>query len=150
MSKWGEPLPEGRFRGVAAHFSFGSYVAEVAEIQMSGSSFNVEKVYCAVDCGIAVNPDVVVDQMKSGIIYGLTAALYGKLDLVEGGIRQSNFHDYQMVRMSECPDIEVAIMESKESPMGVGEPGLPPIAAAVANALFAATGTRHRKLPLKA
>ncbi len=148
MAQWSSPLPEGLFRGIAYQFSFQTYVAEVAEVRVDDSGIKVEKVYCAVDCGTVVNPDIVVDQMKSGIIYGLSAALSGQITLQDGGVAQSNFHDYPVMRMSETPEIEVAIIESKETPTGVGEHGLTPIAAAVGNAVFSATGQRLRKLPL--
>lgn len=149
LSGWGDPLPEGRFRGVAYHFSFNSYVAEVAEVEVKDSQILVKKVFCAVDCGTVINPEIVKDQMQSGIIFGLSAALHGEITLENGSVQQGNFDDYPVMRMSEVPEIEVAIVESTEIPTGVGEPGLPPIAAAVANAVFAATGQRLRKLPLK-
>jgi isoquinoline 1-oxidoreductase/isoquinoline 1-oxidoreductase beta subunit len=149
ISNWQQPLPAGRARGIAYHFSFQSYVAEVAEVEIKDAQVQVKKVYCAVDCGVAVNPDIVVDQMKSGIIYGLSAALSGEITLNEGGVQQSNFHDYPVLRMSETPDIEVSIVSSDNAPTGVGEPGLPPIAAAVGNAIFSLTGKRLRSLPFK-
>jgi CO/xanthine dehydrogenase Mo-binding subunit len=102
-----------------------------------------------VDCGVAVNPDVVTMQMESGIIFGLTAALYGQIDIENGRVMQSNFDDYKILRMNQTPEIDVTIVDSTESPTGVGEPGLPPVAPALANALFAATGVRQRSLPLK-
>jgi len=109
----------------------------------------VHKVTCAVDCGRVVNPDIVRTQMESGINYGLTAALYGDITIKDGAVQESNFHDYQVLRMSEAPDIDVILVDSEEAPTGVGEPGLPPIAPAVANAIFSATGQRLRSLPLK-
>lgn len=138
----------GRGLGIAAHTSFGSYVAEVAEVSVEGRSIRVHKVLCVVDCGLAVNPDVVRAQMEGGIMFGLTAALHGNLGLTDGAIRESNFHDYPILRMNEAPEVEVVIVDSNEDPTGVGEPGLPPLAPAVANAVYAATGDRLRSLPL--
>ena len=148
MANWNQPAP-GRYLGVAVHESFYSVVAEVAELSMEGGRPKLEKVYCAIDCGIAVNPDIVKAQMESGIIFGLTAALKGKITVKDGAVEQSNFHDYQMLRMNEIPEIEVAIIDSQAAPTGVGEPGTPPAAPALANALFAATGKRQRDLPLQ-
>ena len=112
-------------------------------------SFTVDRVVCAVDCGLVVNPDVVRAQMEGGIGFGLSAALYGKITLKDGEIEQSNFHDYPVMRINEMPKVEVHMVPSTEKPTGVGEPGVPPIAPAVANALAAATGQRLRNLPLK-
>lgn len=145
---WGKPLPAGVHRGIAVVFSFGSWVAEVAEISMQPNGLpKVHRVVAAIDCGQVVNPDIVRRQVESSIVYGLTAALYGKLTFKDGGIEQSNFHDYQMLRMPEMPRVEVHIVPSTDKPGGVGEPGTPPLAPAVANAMFAATGKRVRKLP---
>ncbi|HET9269972.1 MAG TPA: molybdopterin cofactor-binding domain-containing protein, partial [Vicinamibacterales bacterium] len=146
---WGHPAPAGRFRGLAVHESFGSFVAQVAEVSVDGKAIRVHKVTCAVDCGTAVNPAGVAAQMEGGVIYGLSAALYGEITLREGRVQQSNFHDYKPVRMFESPAVEVHIVPSTENPSGVGEPGVPPIAPAVANAVFAATGQRLRRLPLR-
>ena len=138
----------GRGRGVAVHESFGSVVAQVAEVTVSGNKITVERVVCAVDCGIAVTPDVVKAQMQSCIGYGLSAALYGKITLTDGRVDQSNFHQYQVLRINEMPrQIEVYIVPSTNPPSGVGEPGLPPLAPAVANAVRAATGVRLHTLP---
>ncbi len=146
---WDTPLPKGRARGVAVHESFRSYVAEVAEITLhDDGTFRVDRVVCAVDCGVAVNPDVVRAQMESGIVFGLTAALYGAITLKDGLVEQSNFHDYPLLRINEAPKIEVYIVSSEQNPTGVGEPGVPPIAPAVANALRAATGKSVRRLPI--
>ena len=134
--------------GFAAHHSFKTDVAEIAEVSVNGT-IRVHKVTCVVDCGIAVNPDIVRAQMEGGIMYGLTAALHGNLHLEGGAITESNFHDYPILRMNEAPDVEVIIVDSGTTPTGVGEPGLPPIAPAVANAVFKATGQRLRSLPLK-
>jgi isoquinoline 1-oxidoreductase/isoquinoline 1-oxidoreductase beta subunit len=142
-------VPQGHALGLAAHTSFGSYVAEVAEVSVENGTIRVHNVLCVVDCGQVVNPDVVKAQMEGAIMYGLTAALHGNLDLADGTIAQSNFHDYPILRMNEAPAVEVVMLDSAEAPSGVGEPGLPPIAPAVANAVFAATGQRLRSLPLK-
>ena len=153
-SDWGKPLAAGksgekRGRGVAVHESFNSYVAQVAEVTVKGDgSFTVDRVVCAVDCGIAVNPDVIRAQMEGGIGFGLTAALYGEITLKDGMVEQSNFNDYPLLRMGEMPKIEVHIVTSTAKPTGVGEPAVPVIAPALANALFAASGKRVRKLPL--
>ncbi len=147
MSKWGEK-PEGKFRGIALHESFGSIVGEVAEISLTAKNIKVEKVFCVIDCGKIVNPRIIESQMQSGIVYGLTAALYGEISVKEGKIVQSNFPNYQMVLMKTMPHIEVQIIQSDEEPGGVGEPGTPPIAPALTNAIFAASGDRIRTLPL--
>jgi isoquinoline 1-oxidoreductase beta subunit len=152
---WGQPLAPGkpgekRGRGLAVHESFHSYVAQVAEVTLrADKSIRVDRVVCAVDCGVAVNPDVVRAQMEGGIAYGLAAALHGAITFKDGLVEQSNFHDYVPLRIDEMPQVEVHIVDSAEAPTGVGEPGTPPIAPAVANALFAATGQRLRVLPLK-
>lgn len=146
---WGRPLVAGRARGVALHESFGSICAQVAEVSMAGDELRVHRVVCAIDCGVVVNPDTVEAQMQSGIVYGLTAALFGAITLKEGRVEQSSFHDYPMLRMAQMPLIETHIVPSLASPGGVGEPGTPPIAPAVANALFALNGQRLRSLPLR-
>jgi isoquinoline 1-oxidoreductase beta subunit len=148
-AEWGKPLPAGIHRGIAVVFSFGSWCAEVAEVSVaSDGTPKVHRVVAAIDCGMTVNPDIVKRQVESAIVYGLTAALYGKITFRDGRVEQSNFHDYKMLRMNEMPKVEVHIVPSKEAPGGVGEPGTPPLAPAVANAIFAATGKRIRKLPL--
>ena len=147
MSKWNEKS-EGRFKGIAIHESFGSIVGEVAEISLSGKNIKVENVYCVIDCGKTVNPRIIESQMQSGIVYGLTAALYGEITVKEGKIIQSNFTNYEMVMMNTMPHIEVNIIDSDEYSGGVGEPGTPPIAPALTNAIFAASGERIRTLPL--
>lgn len=149
-SGWGTPLPAGHFRGVAVHESFGSAVAQVAEISIDKGTLRVHRVTCAIDCGLAVNPDGVVAQMESGIIFGLTAVLYGEITLEKGRVQQRNFHDYRMLRMHETPAITVHIAPSTEKMGGAGEPGVPPVAPAIVNAIFAATGKRIRSLPLQA
>jgi len=147
MSKWSEKT-EGKFKGIAIHEAFGSIVGEVAEISVTDKNIKLEKVFCVIDCGKTVNPRIIESQMQSGIVYGLTAALYGQITLKEGKIVQANFPNYEMVMMNTMPHIEVSIIDSDEAPGGVGEPGTPPIAPALTNALFAATGTRIRSLPL--
>ncbi|MBI1954921.1 MAG: xanthine dehydrogenase family protein molybdopterin-binding subunit [Acidobacteria bacterium] len=148
---WGQPLPKGRFRGIAVHESFGSFVAQVAEVAVApDGNVRVHRVVCAVDCGEIINPDTIKAQMEGGIIYGLTAALQGEITIENGRVAQSNFHDYPMLRLNEAPETEVYIVPSTESPGGIGEPGTPPIAAAVVNALYAATGKRIRRLPIRA
>ncbi len=147
MSKWGEKT-EGKFRGIAIHESFGSIVAQVAEISLTDTNLKVENVFCAIDCGKIVNPRIIESQIQSGIAYGLTAALYGEITVREGKIVQSNFPNYEMVTMKTMPHVEVHIMESDEPSGGVGEPGTPPIAPALTNAIFAASGKRIRSLPL--
>ncbi len=139
----------GRARGIAVHESFGSFVAQIAEVSMEAGKVRVHRVVCAVDCGIAVNPDGVVAQMESGIAFGLGAALHSALSFKEGRVQQSNFHDYRVLRLNEMPLIEAHIVPSTERPSGVGEPGTPPIAPAVANAIAALTGQRLRELPLR-
>jgi len=149
-SGWGTPLPAGRYRGIAVHESFASYVAQVAEISIDQGHLKVHRVVCAIDCGLAVNPEGVRAQMESGIIFGLTAVLYGEISLEKGRVKQRNFHDYKMLRMNETPVMEIYIADSNEKMGGAGEPGVPPLAPAIANAIFAATGKRVRKLPLTA
>lgn len=145
---WSQSPPAGRFRGLAVHAAMGSYVAQVVELSIDDQKIRIHKVTCAIDCGLAVNPDGVRAQMESGIVYGLTAALYGEITLEKGRVQQSNFHDYRMLRMNEMPAIEVHIVASDGRMGGAGEPGVPPAAPALANALFAATGKRVRKLPI--
>ena len=142
-------LPPEHALGIAAHSSFLSYVAQVAQVSIERGQIKVHKVLCVIDCGLAVNPDIVKAQMEGSVAYGLTAALHGNLELEDGAIRESNFHDYPILRMHEAPAVEVVLIDSREAPSGVGEPGLPTIAPAVANAVFAATGQRLRSLPLK-
>lgn len=145
---WGEPLPEGKARGIAIQKSFGSIVAQVAEVSIVGGEAKVERVVCAVDCGTVVSPDIVKAQMESGIIYGLSALLYGEITVEDGAIVEGNFPDYEMVRLATAPKIEVHVIADGHSPGGVGEPGTPPVAPAVTNAIFALTGKRIRQLPL--
>lgn len=146
---WGTPLPAGRARGIAVAESFGSYVAEVAEVSIENGKPRVHRVVIAADVGMVVNPDTVIAQMEGAMVYGLTAAMYGDISFKDGKVEQNNFHDYQMLRMNEMPKVEVHLVKSSELPGGVGEPGTPPIAPAVTNALFKLTGKRIRSLPIK-
>jgi isoquinoline 1-oxidoreductase beta subunit len=148
---WGKPPAKGRARGIAVHESFGSFVAQVAEVSVEPKGqVRVHKVVCALDCGMIVNPDTIKAQMESGIAFGLSAALYGEITLKDGRVEQSNFNDYPLLPMSEMPAVEVHMIASKEKPGGIGEPGVPPIAPAVGNAIFALTGKRIRRLPFGA
>jgi isoquinoline 1-oxidoreductase subunit beta len=136
-------------RGIALHESFGTIIAQVAEVSVNkDGGIKVHRVVCALDCGLAINPNLIAQQMESSVVFGLSAALYGKIDIDKGVVQQSNFHDYAIVRMNEAPLVETHIVASTRPPEGIGEPGLPPIAPAVANALFALTGKRLRSLPL--
>jgi isoquinoline 1-oxidoreductase beta subunit len=148
---WGSKLPPGVGRGMATHFSFESYVAQVVEASVGkGGAVRVHRVVCALDCGLVINPDTVRAQIEGGIIFGLTAALKTEITLKAGRVEQGNFDDYQMLRIFESPEIEVHMVPSGENPTGVGEPGVPPVAPALANAIFAATGKRVRRLPIRA
>ncbi|MBV9188900.1 MAG: xanthine dehydrogenase family protein molybdopterin-binding subunit [Betaproteobacteria bacterium] len=146
---WGKPLGKDRARGIAVHESFDTVVAQVVEVSRQKDSVHIDRVVCAVDCGVAVNPHIVAMQMESGIGYGLSAALAGAITLKEGVVEQSNFHDYPVVRMNQMPKIEVHIVPSTAKPTGVGEPATPVIAPALANALAALNGSPLRSLPLK-
>jgi isoquinoline 1-oxidoreductase beta subunit len=145
---WGKPLPAGKGRGVALHKSFGTYVAQVAEVSVApNGKVKVDRVVCAVDCGVAVNPDVIKAQMEGAIGFGIGAVLYGAITLKGGQVEQSNFFDYQVLRIEDMPAVEVYIVPSSEAPSGVGEPGVPPVGPALSNAVFAASGKRIRSLP---
>ncbi|WP_269618745.1 xanthine dehydrogenase family protein molybdopterin-binding subunit [Zhongshania sp. BJYM1] len=147
-AQWGKPLPDGHFHGVALHKSFGTYVAQVAEIAaQKDGKYKIVKVTCAVDCGVAINPDVIAAQMEGGIGFGLSPFMFSEITLKDGKPAQQNFDSYKVVRMRHMPHVDVHIVPSAEAPSGVGEPGTPVVAPAVANALFAATGKRVRKLP---
>lgn len=146
---WSTPLSKGRARGIAVVESFSSFVAQVAEVSISNGKVRVHRVVCAVDCGTVVNPAIVTAQMESGIVFGLTAALYGEITIDKGRVAQGNFNDYPLLRMDEMPVIDVFIVPSTDPPGGVGEPGTPPIAPAVANAVFALTGNPVRRLPIR-
>lgn len=150
-SGWGTPLPAGRARGVACHSSFESYVAEVAEVSVDkDGSPRVHRVVAAVDCGTTINPDGAKAQIEGGIVFGLSAALFGAITIAGGAVEQTNFDGFRILRMNESPEVEVHLVESGAAPSGLGEPGVPPIAPAVANALFMLTGKRLRKMPFVA
>jgi isoquinoline 1-oxidoreductase beta subunit len=152
---WGQPLAPAadgvpKARGIALHESFGSVVAQVAEVSVGkDGAVRVHRVVCAIDCGFPVNPNLITQQIESAVVFGLSAALHGKVDIEKGQVQPGNFHDYPPLRLDACPVIETHIVPSLAPPEGVGEPGLPPIAPALANALFALTGTRLRHLPLR-
>jgi isoquinoline 1-oxidoreductase subunit beta len=149
-AEWGKPLPQGHGRGIAVYYSFRSYAAHVAEVSVTkDGEVRVHRVVCAVDCGMIVNPDIIEAQIQSAIVFGLSAALKGGITFENGRTAQSNFHDYELLRFNEMPQVEVHIVPSTEPPGGIGEPGVPPIAPAVANAIFAATGKRLRRLPIQ-
>jgi len=147
---WGRPLPPGSGRGISLLHAFGSYIAQVAEVVVSKQGeVRVPRVVCAVDCGVIVNPDTVKAQMESGIIFGISGALWGEITFKDGRVEQHNFNDYRILRINEAPDIEVHLVPSTEAPGGIGEPGTSAVMPAVTNAIFAATGKRIRKLPVK-
>ena len=148
-ANWGSPVPKGRGRGIAVHESFGSVCAQVAEVSVENGQVRVHKVVAAMDCGLVVNPLTVEAQVQSAIAYGLSAALHGAITFKDGVVEQSNFHDYPVLRANEMPVVEVHLVPGGDKPTGVGEPGTPPIAPAVANAVFALTGKRVRSLPMK-
>src|SRR5262249_15856105 len=146
---WGQPLPARAGRGVSLQNAFASYMAHVAEVEVAkDGAVRVRRVVCAVDCGTAVNPDTVRAQVQSGIRFGGTAALHGPITIKSGGVEQTNFDTYQILRMNEAPAVEVHIVQNTEPPGGMGETGTSAIVPAVANAIFAATGKRLRKLPV--
>jgi isoquinoline 1-oxidoreductase beta subunit len=150
MSSWAQPLPKRRGRGIAFFDYAGTYVAQVVEVSVTkANEIHVDRVCCAFDCGMVVHPDTVRAQIEGSIVWGLSAALYGQIDVRAGRTVQSNFHDYRVLRMSQTPRIDVELMRSAEPPTGVGEPAVPPVAPALANALFSATGKRLRRLPLR-
>ena len=149
IAGWGKPLADRRGRGVCVHNTFGSFMSQVAEVTVSKSGeVHVDRVVCVVDTGVAVNPDIIVAQMQSGIIFGITAALWGEITLKNGRVEQTNFTDYRMLRINEAPIIEVEVVKSSADPGGIGEPGTTSLAPAVLNAVYAATGVRLRKLPI--
>ena len=151
IAGWGEPLADRRGRGVCVHNTFGSFMSQVAEVTvLKSGEVHVDRVVCVVDTGVAVNPDTIVAQMQSGIIFGITAALWGEITLKNGRVEQSNFTDYKMLRINEAPIIEVEVVKSSADPGGIGEPGTTSLAPAVLNAVYAATGVRLRKLPINA
>ena len=149
IAGWGKPLADRRGRGVCVHNTFGSFMSQVAEVTvLKSGEVHVDRVVCVVDTGVAVNPDIIVAQMQSGIIFGITAALWGEITLKNGRVEQSNFTDYKMLRINEAPIIEVEVVKSSADPGGIGEPGTTTLAPAVLNAVYAATGVRLRKLPI--
>jgi isoquinoline 1-oxidoreductase subunit beta len=149
-SGWGKPLPAGRFRGIAVHEAFGSIIGQATEVSVSpAGAVRVHKVTCVVDCGWVVNPDTIKAQMEGGILYGLTAALKGEITIKDGRVVQSHFGDYQPMRINEAPDTEVFIIPSTEAPGGIGEPSTAVAAGSLVNAIYAATGKRIYKLPIK-
>jgi isoquinoline 1-oxidoreductase beta subunit len=149
VSEWGRPVPEGHGLGFAAHYSFMSYTAMVIHASMDAAGMvDVHEVHCAVDCGQVVNPDTVTAQMEGAVALGLSLALHGRVTLEEGVVEQGNFDDYPVVRMNEMPVVHVHIVESDAPPTGIGEPGVPPTAPALCNAIFAATGRRFLDLPI--
>jgi isoquinoline 1-oxidoreductase beta subunit len=146
---WGQPLPKGTGRGVSLQHVFGSYMAQVAEVEVANDgSVRVKRVVCAVDCGSVVNPNTIEAQVQGAVIFGISAALHGEITLKNGRVEQSNFDDYQVLRINEAPVIEVHIIGNNEAPGGMGEPGTSAIMPAIANAVFAATGMRLRRLPI--
>jgi isoquinoline 1-oxidoreductase beta subunit len=148
---WGQALPPGVGRGVSLQFVFGTYLAVVAEVEVARSgAVRVRRVVCALDCGTVVNPDTVQAQIQGGMLFGITAALYGEITLKDGRVEQENFDSYQPLRINEAPSIEVHVVASREPPGGMGECGTSVVPAAVTNAIFAATGKRLRKLPVDA
>jgi isoquinoline 1-oxidoreductase beta subunit len=145
---WGQSLPHGRGRGVAVHQSFNTRVAMVAEVTVARGALKVDRIVAAVDCGVAVNPDIVAAQIEGAVGFALSAVLRNQITLTNGVVDQGNFHDYQPTRMSEMPRVEVHIVRSEAPPTGIGEPGVPPLGPAIGNAVFATTGKRLRSLPL--
>jgi isoquinoline 1-oxidoreductase subunit beta len=146
---WSKPLPKGKGRGIASYHSFGSYIAEAAEVTVTGNTFKIDRIVAAIDCGQVINPESVRAQAESAIIYGLSAALKNEITIKDGAVEQSNFDGYDPIRIDEAPPIEVHLVKSREDPGGMGEPALPPAAPAVANAIFAASGKRLRRLPFQ-
>lgn len=146
---WGQPLPSRAGRGVSVQFAFASYMAQVAEVEVAkDGAVRVRRVVCALDCGMFVNPDTVRAQVQSALMFGITAALYGEVTLKNGRVEQGNFDSYQILRINEAPVVEVHVVQNSEAPGGLGEAGTSAIVPAVANAIFAATGKRLRKMPV--
>jgi CO/xanthine dehydrogenase Mo-binding subunit len=148
ISGWGNPGVPGAAHGVAYHEAHGSFFATVAEVTVENGVVKVHKVFCAADCGIVVNPDIVKAQIEGGFIFGLSAVMDGEITIVDGRVKQSNFHDFPLVTLKEAPDVETSIISSSLSPGGVGELSVPPAAPVITNAIYAATGERIRKLPI--
>ena len=149
LSAWELPRAPGRGLGFAVHHSFRSYVATVLEVSVEGNTVNVHDAWVALDCGTYINPDSCKGQMEGAVVFGLSLALHGQISMHEGAVTQSNFHDYPVLRMNECPNVAVSLIDSTELPAGVGEPGVPPVAPALVNAIYDATGNRYRSLPIK-
>jgi CO/xanthine dehydrogenase Mo-binding subunit len=149
QSGWGKPAPKGRFRGIACASAFGSYSAMVAEVSVTGEKIKVHEVWGAMDCGQIINPDTLEAQFESSVVFGLTAAMKSEITIEKGRVKQSNFHDVPMLRINETPKIHVELIKSSAAPTGAGEPGVPVVAPAVSNAVFAATGKRLRRMPFK-
>src|SRR5215510_4961567 len=146
---WGKPLPAGQGRGIALCIGFGSFIAQVVQVSVDkDGTVNPTRVWCAVDCGLQVNPDTIRAQMESGIVFGLSAALHGEITIKDGRVEQTNFGDYRVLRINEAPRIDVTLVKSSEAPGGIGEPGTSCVMPALTNAIFAATGKRLRKLPV--
>ena len=147
---WGKPLASGRGRGIGALYGFGSYIAQVAEVTVGkDGTVRVDRVVTAIDCGQVINPDMVAAQVEGGVVFGLTSALYDEITIENGAVQQTNFDNYPMLRIADMPKVEVHIVPSHEAPGGIGEPPVPAVAPAVANAIFAATGKRLRRLPFQ-
>ena len=148
-SEWGQPLPAGQGRGIALCIGFGSFIAQVVQVSVDKDGVvDPTYVWCVVDCGVVVNPDTVDAQMQSGIVFGMSAALYGEITIKDGRVEQTNFGDYRVLRINEAPRIEVHVVKSLEAPGGIGEPGTSCVMPALTNAIFAANGKRIRKLPV--
>ena len=147
---WGTALPAGQARGIALHESFGSVVAQVAVVSIEAGMPRAHRVACAIDCGTVVNPGIVAQQMEGAVVFGLSAALYGQIDIHDGVVQQKNFPQYGMMKLAQSPQIDTYFVSRQTPPGGVGEPGVPPLAPAVANALYSLTGKRQRALPLVA
>ncbi|NCF38129.1 MAG: molybdopterin-dependent oxidoreductase [Gammaproteobacteria bacterium] len=148
-AQWGTPLSDGKGRGISASYNQGIWVAEVAEVTVSKDSLTVDRITCVIDCGLVVNPQGAVNQVEGGIVDGLAAALYGRITVKEGIVQESNFHDYEFCRIRDIPEIDVHFIDSNDSPRGLGEGPLPPVAPAITNAIYAATGKRIRDLPIQ-
>ncbi|MEE9571606.1 MAG: molybdopterin cofactor-binding domain-containing protein, partial [Candidatus Neomarinimicrobiota bacterium] len=148
-ANWKGRQKNGKYYGIASHYCFQSYAAMVAEIFIdSKRKMKINRIICAIDCGLVINPDGVIAQVESGVALALTAALFGEITFKDGKVQQSNFHNYKLIKMNQMPKIETHIIPSNEAPTGAGEPPVPPTAPALANAIFAATGIRHRSLPI--
>ncbi len=148
-SGWETPLPRGKGRGIAASYNQGAWVAEVAEVTAGNDTFSIDRICCAIDCGRVINPQGAVNQVEGAIVEGLSVALHGRISVKDGMVEQSNFHNYRFSRIDDIPTIDVHFIDSNDSPRGLGEGPLPPVAPAICNAIFAATGKRIRSLPIQ-